>query len=201
MTTPTKSEADRAFVLDVAELRRLLAAATPGPWTAHAPTATVNAAAYSGWLAIVHGGPDDAALIAAAVNALPGLLDRLSPENARVREALTKSAEWFESYAQNHWAKATVDGDAKGKMNETRAKFCRAALAASEPDNARVGVTGGELDKLIKAAKVYHEMCDANVAPRPGCIEQRREDGALYALTNAAYNFGREALAALDARK
>ena len=67
---------------DIAELRRLLAAASPRPWK------------HVSWWdqcedAIIC--EQDLALIAAAVNALPDLLDeveRLRAENARLRVAL-----------------------------------------------------------------------------------------------------------------
>ena len=64
------------------ELEKLLAAATPGPWThASDKLAAGNIKA-----------PDNAALICAAVNALPELL-AMAEENARLREAL-RPLEW-----------------------------------------------------------------------------------------------------------
>ena len=64
------------------DLKKLLAAATPGPWThASDKLAAGNIKA-----------PDNAALICAAVNALPELL-AMAEENARLREALQAIAD------------------------------------------------------------------------------------------------------------
>jgi hypothetical protein len=81
------------------ELRRLLAEATPGPWrTFDMPWGTTGgtATAIKGrddeqvCLAV----PTDAALIVAAVNALPGLLDE--------REALREAAEEAHVWSPDH---------------------------------------------------------------------------------------------------
>ena len=64
------------------DLKKLLAAATPGPWThASDKLAAGNIKA-----------PDNAALIVAAVNALPELL-AMAEENARLRAALKRAEE------------------------------------------------------------------------------------------------------------
>ena len=78
--------------INIPELRKLLADATPGPWKAwqsrtngkkYVSTLTDLGLAQINKLA----SPDDGALIAAAVNALPALLDAAEREQ-RLREAL-----------------------------------------------------------------------------------------------------------------
>lgn len=54
---------------EIARLRALLAAATPGPWLSRFHPADVSLIAFK---------PEDLALSRAAVNALPGLLDELA---------------------------------------------------------------------------------------------------------------------------
>ena len=85
MTTPTP---------DLAELRRLAEAATPGPWAArYGVSWEARVCTTTGSLADVDS-TANAELIAAAVNALPALLDAaaerdaLAIENARLREGV-----------------------------------------------------------------------------------------------------------------
>lgn len=79
--------------MDIEALRESLAKATPGPWSVKPGTAPesgtdllVHVGARPGrdtvalqdhCMGFVHRGQDDAALIVASVNALPGLLDRI----------------------------------------------------------------------------------------------------------------------------
>ena len=87
--------------MNIDDLKKLLAAATPGPWThASDKLAAGNIKA-----------PDNAALIVAAVNALPELL-AMAEENARMRAAL----------------QAIVDNAEIGER-EADAAFARAALS------------------------------------------------------------------------
>lgn len=63
-------------------------------------------------------------------------IEALRAENARLRGALGEGARWFEEYAIEHDAKARSAGsygeqiarEAKGKRNQERADFLRAAL-------------------------------------------------------------------------
>ena len=60
------------------ELRRLLAAATPGPWTQHKDYVCAPEATEHDWnVAHFPYNREDAEFVVAAVNALPGLLDEL----------------------------------------------------------------------------------------------------------------------------
>lgn len=84
MTTPTPDE-----------LRALMAKATPGPWAQNESGIDAEGVGQivvcNYWADIIHG-RKNAALIVAAVNALPGLLDelaRLTGENERLRGALS----------------------------------------------------------------------------------------------------------------
>lgn len=112
------------------ELRELLAKATPGPWGAEAITKHsasnerpwVGRLSESRYAALSYGETQleavaNAALIVAAVNALPALLDRveaLEAENARMREALASLLANF------------AEGDF---ISETRIEAARAALS------------------------------------------------------------------------
>ena len=94
---------------DLAELERLLAEATPGPWQADEATQTGQRATVAFPVVLSEstgeillegdfGGDTDAALIVAAVNALPFLLAEVRKANA-MREALRYLAEWDETKA------------------------------------------------------------------------------------------------------
>jgi hypothetical protein len=121
MTTPTTEG-----------LRALLATVTPGPWKAF----NDHGGALLRWRIGGHSGipsfglvetEDQAALIVAAINALPSLLDTAD----RVRgleEAVERAAGWFEEYAHSHAAKEATEGDRKSAVNAFRAQECRAAL-------------------------------------------------------------------------
>ena len=87
--------------INIPELRKLLADATPGPWKAwqsrtngkkYVSTLTDLGLAQINKLA----SPDDGALIAAAVNALPALLDAAEREQ-RLREALQAVVNSFDA--------------------------------------------------------------------------------------------------------
>ena len=87
---------DLAETPDVAELRRLAEAATPGPWEArYGVSWEARVCATTGSLADVDS-TANAELIAAAVNALPALLDAAAERDAlaakveRVRELPAK---------------------------------------------------------------------------------------------------------------
>lgn len=56
---------------------------------------------------------------------------------AGMREALTKAAEQFASYAEQHRAKGTVEGEQKAAANGYWAAACRAALQTQERTNGR----------------------------------------------------------------
>ena len=82
--------------MTTADLRRLLADATPGPWVHPDPSwdsvwVTTDRCIYAS-----HDAPEarfDAALIVAAVNALPGLLDRLEAAD-RLATAARDASPW-----------------------------------------------------------------------------------------------------------
>ena len=72
---------------DLAELRRLAEAATPGPWAArYGVSWEARVCATTGSLADVDS-TANAELIAAAVNALPGLLDAAAERDALAADA------------------------------------------------------------------------------------------------------------------
>ena len=91
--------------IDRDELRRLLAEATPGPWVAEVSGTTgpvvMDAQSVSAFDHVAkcphYRGSADSELIAAAANALPGLLDQLDAAEAalaRVRELHTRESLW-----------------------------------------------------------------------------------------------------------
>ena len=135
------------------EMRAGLEGVTPGPWVAlrSDPAEGVNChwikaqpspalRGFSKEVACVSGtyyadGPDvcDAAHIArcspANIAALLDEIERLRAYNARLREALAQSRDWFQQYADGHAAKGDTD---KAKRNQDRADFCaREAMDAS----------------------------------------------------------------------
>lgn len=130
-------EGTRAMI-DVGELRRLIEAATPGPWALDSdeeydimidgddPFACV----LEGFLVGAHRPTREAnaALIVAAVNALPSLLD----ENERLREALERAEAKFRHYDDLHRLKCTAEGDEKADRNREMADMCRTALTGEK---------------------------------------------------------------------
>ena len=54
-------------------------------------------------------------------------IDALAAENAKLREALTQCAEWFEGYANGHYAKSDVE---KGNRNLKCANYARRTLGS-----------------------------------------------------------------------
>ena len=119
-----------------AELRRLLDEATPGPWTHRLNQKPYRIVVFGGRKAYEAGYTTsdieaaDAALIAAAVNALPGLLD----EREALRKALRTALNQWRAYADedrergHEWApigESSDGGDAEAAMY----RDCVAALA------------------------------------------------------------------------
>ena len=98
---------------DLAELRRLAEAATPGPWAArYGVSWEARVCATTGSLADVDS-TANAELIAAAVNALPGLLDA-----AAERDALAAKVERVRALhrpAYNDTARSPICPDCAGK--------------------------------------------------------------------------------------
>lgn len=101
-------------MIDVSALRALLAAATPGPWTEddgslYGPNdgAVAHIARHASMHTVMATGEDwshaDAALIAAAVNALPALLDELEALRAE-RDELQSHCDVLETVAENRYA-------------------------------------------------------------------------------------------------
>jgi hypothetical protein len=76
---------------DLQELRALLAEATPGSWLARRWVVTM---ADEETEIGVFPNPDDAALIVAAVNALPALLDRLEQAEGEVEHLVAANEHW-----------------------------------------------------------------------------------------------------------
>ena len=96
------------------ELRRLLDAATPGPWE-------VSRHASPSWVWGADGTPvgdEDAEFVVAAVNALPSLLDALNARDAALTEAVT----WMRDIARELNYEAT--GSAARRPNHV-AKLIR----------------------------------------------------------------------------
>jgi hypothetical protein len=81
---------------------------------------------------------DDAALIVAAVNALPGLLDTITTQAAQIAaleeevrrkdDALQRARRQFLLYRESHLAKGTNDGAEKAATNHSFMLMCNAAL-------------------------------------------------------------------------
>ena len=100
-------------MVDIDELERLLAAATPGEWVAcgwgdgSTPDGVTNIFNHDAEVLLMECLPiDDAALIVAARNSLPALLTEireLRAENARLREDVRRQT----SLAQDHFRNAT----------------------------------------------------------------------------------------------
>ena len=92
MTSPTP---------DLAELRRLAEAATPGPWAArYGVSWEARVCATTGSLADVDS-TANAELIAAAVNALPGLLDAAAERDALAAKVERVRALHFGEYVED----------------------------------------------------------------------------------------------------
>jgi len=93
------------------DLRALLAKATPGPWewrrekliSVGDSTTVINYADYEGMWFASYEGRDDAnkEILAAAVNALPGLLDELDALRAIVMAA-DAMREWCDPISEQH---------------------------------------------------------------------------------------------------
>lgn len=153
-------------MIDVAKLRALLAAATPGPWTEddgslYGPNdgAVAHIARHASMHTVLATGEDwkhaDAALIAAAVNALPGLLDQLEALRAERDRMSTQAAErerhlsWHRSTCASlndqvvAWRTATgcdSPGEAQAEiayLRETAALFAGRAAGLPDPPTAR----------------------------------------------------------------
>lgn len=110
---------------DLARLRELLAAATPGPWETAERSDTINVQAGQRAVARCQrkaGVWRDAALIVAAVNALPALLDRI--------EALERVAE--AARRRRHGA-CRICGVIWSERGNHSDKCALAALDAKEP--------------------------------------------------------------------
>ena len=140
----TESAPARHEAPDVAELRRLLDAATPRPWVAADDPS--GAWVHAGWAAgntdtlrtVIEWmpRPEDARLIAAAVNALPALLDA-----AAERDALAADADKWQRAA------LTLQGD----RDALRAELAHMTEAR---DNARA-----EVERLAATVEAVREAC------------------------------------------
>lgn len=161
--------------VDLKELRRLHEAATPGPWFKYMRTVTVE---ENGWDVEVaecsnnaRGTVEaDAALIAAARNALPELLDRLEAaesENARLREELN-GLTWVQRLLRRALEMpAAGDPLAYAALRTSTAKVlaehlqqCRAVLGevANVPDS--VAALKDERDELLAAFRELFRDCN-----------------------------------------
>lgn len=148
-------------MVDIEKLRALLAAATPGPWkcmqdgtAAWIDQGNVKKAV---WLGIARGDQNrrDANLIAAAVNALPELLDKVERLRAEV-EIERRRAEQAEAWYVGQRAGNEVMGKdrdaARAEVERLRARtasLCDCALVARAgcPDCGGVGAVMVEGDK------------------------------------------------------
>jgi len=95
---------------DLDELKRLLAEATPGPWEARRGDYTLGCVTNAADAPIFsYTRPEDAALIAAAVNALPGLIGHLETAVEQIREYQETcdtdgAVEWLNNwYGREEW--------------------------------------------------------------------------------------------------
>lgn len=128
---------------DTDELRRLLEAATPGPWDL-AGTDGMGFAVHRGEHETValYCDRDDAALIAAAVNALPGLLD----ENAALRAQV----------AELRAAVERVEALSSKVARAADERWCdhNAATNAGDVDSANIhGEAGEALDEVYASLR------------------------------------------------
>jgi hypothetical protein len=110
--------------VDISKLRALLEAATPRPWRHEPSAAENNRAAYVEGVngrnvastdtfydcSILDMSNADAALICAAVNALPGLLDEVE----RLRARLNPTIEQHDANPAQYWADREVRTDENG---------------------------------------------------------------------------------------
>ena len=138
MTSPTP---------DLAELRRLAEAATPGPWAArYGVSWEARVCTTTGSLADVDS-TANAELIAAAVNALPTLLDRLAHmtearNNARAEvERLTAVVEAVREYAAAR--QANIDHGPLLSARKAAHDALLAALARLDTVELRDALDGG----------------------------------------------------------
>lgn len=109
MTAPTKAERER--------LRVLLAEADPRPWK-HMGDSYVNNA--EGFVAQM-GTTESGALIAAAVNALPGLLDALEAAEAErltLARAVVGNANFYRRRGENPYIGSAIEEDASRIVEE-----------------------------------------------------------------------------------
>jgi Ser/Thr protein kinase RdoA (MazF antagonist) len=143
-------------MVDVMELRELLAKATPGPW-AQGPCASADGTRIASYdvhlpvepgdvgvavLASYWGGQANAELTVAAVNALPQLLAALD-EAARMRERVERVRDWLFSIAEIDMDEIVADGGITAAMvvqqeaREQARRLARASLSTemnSEPE-------------------------------------------------------------------
>lgn len=167
------------MTLDLALLRRLLAAATPGPWTVAksdansyltrhyyvaAPLPEIRGVPVSLWDAGGLAAQPDAELIAAAVNALPELLDEVERLRSVYfvewchfgpyrQDVLTQNQALSEVTSERDALRAEVEswrdqvGVAKRQRNEALAARER-AIRCLEDQTARADVAAFERDAL-----------------------------------------------------
>lgn len=117
--------------IDIAALRELLAKATPGPWDwdGDGPAAVFALDADGAQDAhVADSSPLDAALICAARNAVPGLLDRI--------EALERSVEFYRNAADQQ--------DMAVAAKQERIASLEAALREADPHNAMLPPEGAD---------------------------------------------------------
>lgn len=115
--------------ISVERLRELLAKATPGPWRSHKATVLMGAPTAGGFDISNCPRPyENAALIAAAINALPALLHQLAERDAEVERLRFDADHW----AELHRLRAERVESRSGKTWQELAASERVARIAAE---------------------------------------------------------------------
>lgn len=174
-------------LIDIAHLRRLLAAASPGPWR-EIPDETeqywqVDAPEYCVADCCESDRSEaDAALIAAAVNALPELLDRLA--------ALERQLDEVHAYCDTA---EKIEDEATALRDRLFAQVAdlEAKLAAAEAERDQLDVVArdfsameariADLESLLSAAQGYIDRMNPTICWGVECVHQAKALDMVYA--------------------
>lgn len=155
---------------EIKNLRDLMRAATPGPWVLEGKELSKLVSNGEVWVEAVvahnYQESNDAALIVAAVNALPGLLDEVERLRADLKETTERASQWVD-IAGEHGAEVDV---LRKKVERLRADAAR-------------------LDHIEKHAR-YDPKMDGNHAWWPTTFEHVLRGPTLRAAIDAAMGGG-----------